>query len=258
MSNLHLLDTSNELLVQPFQKGVKLIKPNLKSFDNSHFYSVAQFLDLPFNVYFSNKESVLQNLNETAQENCNYLSVNDAIGKSIHDIAKKETVNLVLAHDREVVQKKEMIVKDVCIDLLNEVNKKPYVTFKFPWYDVNNEVIGNVGCAIPLLQAASLATSMQSLVETGLFETNTTTVTNPLSVLPGKHQSDFYFTRREQEISQQILLGRTAKQIALRLEISHRTVEFHIENLKVKLAVNTKADLIEKLYYFLNNQAVVV
>ena len=41
--------------------------------------------------------------------------------------------------------------------------------------------------------------------------------------------------------------GMTAKTIARKLEISHRTVEHRLDAMKYKLAVTSKAELIEKI-----------
>ncbi len=52
-------------------------------------------------------------------------------------------------------------------------------------------------------------------------------------------------TAREKECLSLIAQGYTMKTVALKLEISHRTVEQHLRNLKDKLGLNTKSQLVE-------------
>ncbi len=67
---------------------------------------------------------------------------------------------------------------------------------------------------------------------------NLTNYTNKLS--PSE------LTRRELEVLRYVILGYTAKKVALRLNISFRTVEKHISNIKMKLGCFTKGDIIQK------------
>jgi non-specific serine/threonine protein kinase len=48
-------------------------------------------------------------------------------------------------------------------------------------------------------------------------------------------------TRREREVVGMLALGRSNKQIAAALQISGRTVEAHVEHLRTKLGVSTRA-----------------
>lgn len=54
-------------------------------------------------------------------------------------------------------------------------------------------------------------------------------------------------TAREREIAQQLVAGRTSKQIARSLEISHRTVEAHRGRLMRKLDVTSVAGVVARL-----------
>lgn len=54
-------------------------------------------------------------------------------------------------------------------------------------------------------------------------------------------------TTREREIAQLLVAGRTSKQIARSLEISHRTVEAHRARLMKKLGVATPGEMIARL-----------
>ena len=54
-------------------------------------------------------------------------------------------------------------------------------------------------------------------------------------------------TRREEEIVQYLMRGKTSKGIAVLLNLSHRTVENNIAALKTKIGASSKSELIEKI-----------
>ena len=56
-----------------------------------------------------------------------------------------------------------------------------------------------------------------------------------------------YLTQRQLEVLKYLILGYTAKKIAISLDISYRTVENYIEILKLKLQCNSKGEMIEKV-----------
>lgn len=55
-----------------------------------------------------------------------------------------------------------------------------------------------------------------------------------------------YLTQREFDVLKYIMLGYTAKKIALCLGVSYRTVETYVELLKLKLRCNRKSEIIER------------
>jgi len=60
-----------------------------------------------------------------------------------------------------------------------------------------------------------------------------------------------YLTRMEFVVLQHILLGKTAVRIANEMNISRRTVEYHTENLKLKMQCRTKGEVIAKAVRFI-------
>ncbi len=55
-------------------------------------------------------------------------------------------------------------------------------------------------------------------------------------------------SKRELEVLQHLMRGKTARQIGELLCISKRTVEHHVENIKQKACCHNKFELIKKLY----------
>lgn len=60
----------------------------------------------------------------------------------------------------------------------------------------------------------------------------------------GKGRSRIYFTRRECECIVLLLEGKTMKEVGAFLDLSARTVEYYVKNMKIKLKCRTKSELI--------------
>jgi DNA-binding CsgD family transcriptional regulator len=60
---------------------------------------------------------------------------------------------------------------------------------------------------------------------------------------------DVQLSKREKEVLKLVLQGKSNKQIALSLDISVRTVEFHLKNVYAKFQVSSRIELILKLGY---------
>ncbi len=63
----------------------------------------------------------------------------------------------------------------------------------------------------------------------------------------GSKYPNLYFTQREAECMMNLIKGRTISTTASALELSSRTVEFYVNNIKRKLNCRTKSDLIQKV-----------
>ena len=60
---------------------------------------------------------------------------------------------------------------------------------------------------------------------------------------------DIQLSKRQAECLFLILRGKTAKEISVLLKLSQRTIESYIDDLKFKLRVNTKNELLEIVTY---------
>jgi len=63
-----------------------------------------------------------------------------------------------------------------------------------------------------------------------------------------ENKSNLNITRRELEILQLVVDGFKSRQIAEKLSIAERTVEFHKQNIYLKLEVNNSVDLVKKAF----------
>lgn len=64
----------------------------------------------------------------------------------------------------------------------------------------------------------------------------------------GDKYGSVYFTKREAECMVLLLKGKTISNVANVLNLSPRTVEYYIKNMKSKLGCRTKFELVEMVY----------
>lgn len=63
----------------------------------------------------------------------------------------------------------------------------------------------------------------------------------------GSKYQDIYFTQRETECMIMLIKGKTINKIAKELQLSPRTIEFYLKNMKNKIGCRTKFELIEQI-----------
>jgi len=63
----------------------------------------------------------------------------------------------------------------------------------------------------------------------------------------GKQFNNVYFTKREAQCMIHIIGGKTNQDVAHLLQLSPRTVEFYVQNMKTKLHCRTKSELVGKI-----------
>lgn len=229
---------SNNLIIKRYGAGITLVPPS--SADVEHDASVQSVMNLPANIYFMDRNSVMRRMNDRTAETSGYLSASDAIGKSLRDVSKIETIANILANDRNVVAScrykidAESYVRFDGLDMVA-------VSIKFPWLQ-NNAVEGIFGCSMLLGDtcAPSLSQTLSQLMRTGLLN-------DDAAKIPVLELNKAYFDQRDHAIMRLLVRGNTAKQIARVLGLSYRTIEHRVESIKYKLQVKSRAELIERL-----------
>lgn len=228
-----LPDTSLELILKRHQEGVKLQKPNskLKTQDS---YSLGEIFQLPFNVYFDRYDHVAVNMNELSVKTCGYESAQEIIGHSPFDFFSKETVMRGARNQVEVMQTgKVKVLQDTLVR--HDDVPYSYVSISFPWYSEENKIMGVFGCSF---SQHAVAEGLINLYELGLLSKPKT---------PRVLSHSKFFSNRELQCIELIMQGKSTKEIAKILELSCRTVEHYIANIKDKLNVKTKAELMVKV-----------
>ena len=238
-----LIDTSPELYLYRFGAGVKLVPPeqvkrNLDSqLGQGTGYTIDNLSEMPVNIAFCDINHRIQYANTAAANLMGFSSSQEIRGQSSCKILTTEA-NQNVFQNREIVLRNN-ILQIVEEDFMLRMNKAPIrrLTVRCPWYDSQNKLIGIFNNSITLgKQPLAIALS---------FIVKITPLYSSQAILPVS------LTPRENQISYYIMRGKTAKLIAKALHISPRTVETHIENIKNKFNVHTRAALIERLFNFI-------
>ena len=245
-----LLETSKELHLYRYSNGIKLVRPDratkLKelpyAYDTGH--TVANLLNLPFNVYFHDTDSRIQNINEISAKIIGFSSARNAIKKSLETVLSSKCASQIINEDRMVMQnnKAKIIENDM---LRNDGIFYQGITVKLPWYNDEDRIVGLFGVTI-IFGEHDIANSLEKISQLGLLSASFKTIDNKYN-FPITQINDARFTKREIEVINLLIKGRTAKLIAEELQLSKRTVEYYIENIKNKMNVFTKSELIDKI-----------
>lgn len=239
-------DVSDELLIMPFGSGIKLIRPDNKKEAIKHgknLYTIKDIFHTGLYVYFLDNNSNIRGINESSIIKCGYPTLGKTIGKNRLLVAPKKVVEKINHEDHYVIKNNILGIFEEEFTLLNNISF-PSIAIKFPWYNLDNNIIGIFACSIMPDNMHSVIETLNFLLKLNLLITPNNKF-NQFTFLPGKQVNGCYLTIRESEIVELLVKGKTVKEIAMLLKLSPRTVEHYIENIKYKVGVNTKSDLIE-------------
>lgn len=248
MKNAKPSKLNHELRVYRFKNGFKLINPNLAkkySIDQAHFYNTGynleDIMDWSLSVYCLNKRYEAQMLNEQALVQCGIDSEQDALAKTIAHFAHATTARRAMHHSRIVMHSEKTCIFDEEVRCKNNQIVQS-ISIKAPWYE-EDQVVGILGFSIDI-QKQHLAQSLNLISQLGLLNGHNRTF-NP------DFQLDFMLlTEREKECLELTRKGKTAKQCAQLLGLSYRTIENYLHNIKSKLNVSSKSELIAKTMHY--------
>ncbi|CDZ78575.1 two component system sensor kinase SsrB [Legionella massiliensis] len=221
-----------ETAIVPYKSGLKLLKPS-KPFPK---IQLNDLLALRMSVYFLDAESTTYCMNEYGANLCGFDSARDSVGRTLKDVADLESANQLMQNSRSICRMNRVQVFEERL-LNNKGAEQAIFSIKFPWFNQDNQLLGSAGFSFNL-QTESMLSSLRQLRELGLF--------NQLTMLVS---DNFYevLTPRENDCAYWLIRGYSAKQIAQKLDLSFRTVEEYLLNMKYKMKVNSKQALIEKL-----------
>ncbi len=240
--NNHCFDTSRELLLQRYRQGVKLIKP-IKFDEEEASRSILKLYTMPFNSYFFDSECRFVDCSSTAAALLGVQSVRDLLKRTPNQFTSRNLGSLIVDNNIAVMKSAAMKVIEEAGEIKNGLNAHA-LSFKYPWYH-NDQVIGLFGCSIQIdvNSLSDLDMNLSCLMSTGLLSLPEI---SQKRALPKLKYGDVFFSKREEEVLTYLVRGKTAKEIGLLLYISKRTVERHLENIKLKANCKTKSELIDK------------
>ena len=237
-----------ESLLQPYENGVTLVRPDQMTQRAAVGHSLASLLKLPLNIYAYDFDNRFQFCNDQSSEFCGFTSNLDAIGRHLNEIAVADSAKQLIQNNLQVIRANACKIVDEELERLDGFYNGAS-TFKFPWYSTQKSIIGVFGFSIPWRNEGkpNITEALSLLMNMGLLNAPGQ---QSKSVFPGAMIDNDYFTKRQNEILFHVVRGKSAKEIARVLSISHRTIETHISNIKNTLGVNTRSELIEKVYHY--------
>jgi DNA-binding CsgD family transcriptional regulator len=152
----------------------------------------------------------------------------DIAGQTDFDFAWSEGALLFRGNDQKVISKDEalILIEPYVLFDGNEYTKGQLLSYKKPLRTRYKKTIGIFGI--------SILSNMHELSGRQRASNN-------------QLMNHFKISQREHECLYHLAHGRSAKQIAIKLSISHRTVEEYLENAKIKLNCFNRSQLIERV-----------
>jgi len=199
-------------------------------------------LNLPGFVFFKDAQGVFQGANRLLMNMVGYTSLDQLVGTTDYDMKCEAAEHApgFVAQDKRAMESGASTALD--IHRLADGNVWVYLTKKERILNSNGEVSG-VACNSTIIDNPLLAQALITLVERDrqVFAS----IDHGSYYLDGTYDN-YGLTLRESECLFFLLRGKSAKQIGKRLDISPRTVESYIENIKMKFNCKRKCDLIEQ------------
>lgn len=193
--------------------------------------NINDLLKLPSNigVFWKDVKGHYLGCNDVVAEICKLKSRHDIVGKLDCDLPMQQEEATSLSNgDKKVIQSGAGTQFQYCITQENETLE--FLTFKAPLYDSKGNVIGIYG------------------IDSYLSNDKLHDFVRKMSIQPTtlKQYVSAEFSKRKIDILYYLVIGMTAKQMAPKLGISHRTIEHHIENLRKYFSTQSRSELIAK------------
>ncbi len=142
----------------------------------------------------------------------------------------------------QYVLKNESEISLLDIHTYADNQAKIFLTKKKPFY-MNGKISGVI-CHCTEIHSDTFSNLCATLIQTDKKYLDSSH-SNQRSYMIGSTENVTKLSKRELDVLFYYLRGKTAKTIAKALDLSYRTVENYIQNIKNKIKINTKEDLIE-------------
>lgn len=222
-----------------YQKGMMLYSIHKK--DIALLVRFSELFALPYSVYLLDLNGATVHINEVGANICGYHVPEQAHGKTIFQVSKGHTA-------KDLLDNCESVLKQESVQIFDEFNMRydgrflQFLSIKFPCYDENHQLKGTLGISV-VLGEHPLAEAIIKLINLGLLPDHASPHDQSIKLNLGSVS----LTSREQECLEFTVKGFTAKEIAKKLSISSRTVEEYLNQIKNKLNVSTKQQMIQKV-----------
>lgn len=230
---------------------------------------------LPFSIYWKNQEGKYLGRNHYAAEQMVLnnlepsLNVNHVIMKSDYDFFDGDTADLFREHDLEALKNPSKTCSFVETIVMPSDAPLELISVKRCILDKNSEPLCVLGCSLSVGQFIQPEKALDELIK----QTLTTKLHRLIIRFMASKDANLYndiaenliflipfysnhlellklrlLTKRELQCLCLSLKGDSAKFIGARLNVSFRTIEIYLGNIREKLKLNFKSDIIEWLW----------
>jgi len=230
-------DIHEELFIQPYRGGIQLVKPGCETEGVNN--RLTNLNELPIGVCFTDTDHHLIGGNDRIAEMVNAVSIDDMIGGTPDRYWKKDLCERLLANEKKIFETQSMMIVEESGSGIDDSHVLQALSFKYPWF-YEDKVIGMFNYSIPIdpRSLATFSSTLTQIMTIGLL--------GPHADIPSFNlHPEVKLTQRENEVLTLLLKGHTAKSIAMILTLSHRTVEHHIEKIRLKANCASKLELIQ-------------
>lgn len=181
---------------------------------------------------------VFTSINKEFARLLGFQSPEEALGKSDFEIpcAYSEYADIFRANDKQVIAG-NATVKFIEIQQMANLDWKILFVVKSPSLE-ENKIVGTEGYCIDITEIFSQFSLINEITGSNHL--------TPKTVLLDSKIEDISLTPRQSECLFFLLRGKTAKEIGKIINLSYKTIEYHIDLLKDKFQCQNKKTLIEK------------
>jgi len=196
-------------------------------------------------VYWKDKQGKYLGVNNKYLLENNMKSQKDVIGKNDNNFVWEENAPKIMAHDKEVMLSRKKHIYFEVIKAVSGDFYRNYLSYKIPLLSRSGKIIGIFGMSLLLNENNAIDFNNINGDIVSLFIGGVSTRSE--LILPTTKLQSF-LTQRQEQCLYFMAKGMTMKQIAHAIGLSPKTVEHHIDALKIKLNCFSRSALIAKAF----------
>lgn len=199
---------------------------------------------LPGYIVWKNMESVYLQTNTNTARLLGFQKPEELIGITDYDLRCKaaDAADLFIEEDQKA-QRSPMPLSLICISSYANEQMKALLANKSLFFDEDKKPLGTVAHAVEL--SPGILKDMHFLLDDHMRYGSQKKHFSSVYCLNNSY-GEIKLSMRQAQCLFYVLRGKTNKHIAKILQLSNRTIESYLDNLKIKMNCSNKAELIEK------------
>lgn len=199
-------------------------------------------MSMPCSIFFMDTDLTMLDCNERSA-NIHGMTPTELKGENLNRLLNQSTITQLKKNHSIVTQQKTAhFFEEYAEDKSGFLGL--YLSIKFPLFSSDQKIMGIYGLGIKL--ASPELSNINNLVKMLPFVSSLNSSPNQLKKILGSSEvNGIYLSKQETLCLHYTIEGKTAKEVALIIGLSYRTVESYLAHIKVKLNCRTKSELID-------------